>query len=285
VRGLRIGLVAAMLAATVMTPATAAGADTGVPADANAKGFIGLCDQNNHNVTGGSINDTPFVWKAVSSMRPPSSVIGKGQNAVLDIFQPRPQVEAGDWSGDQLTAASFYTDANAPAAQSTLKDIPLSLIVKEYPPLVNGLYELRMFYGITSTANLYSATYPATFIRVSGDRWSVVTGGTVNCAAAGANSLEVATGQMSVKVAYGKPLPAPSGKPSAVATTATAVPPATSAGSGSSSAASAVSGSPVAGAKATKSSSNTGLWVGLAIAAAALAAGAGYWWRRQGGTR
>jgi hypothetical protein len=194
--------------AVVCIGATPSSAAPTVPNDPNAKGFIGLCDSQDRNVTGGNVDTAPFVWKAIASIPPPKQFLGRGENAVLDIFQPRPGVEPAEWSGDQLTAATFYTARRAPSTQATLKDIPLSVVVSEFPALVDGLYQLRMYFGRTNVG-IYSATYPATFIRVTGDRWSVVSGGRVNCGAASGNSTEVLTGAMSPKEAYGIAPPRP----------------------------------------------------------------------------
>lgn len=214
-----VGALAALSIATVEAGPAAAGSRP--IGDPDARGFIGLCDTHDHNVTGGRVGAKPFVWKAVGSVPPPRTFLGHGENAVLNIYQPRPGVPPGDWSGDQLTAATFYYTPRAPSTQATLKDSPLSLIVKEFPPLVDGLYELRMYFG-KSNVGLYSAKYPATFIRVEGDRWSVVSGGTVNCAASSGQSAEVLMGVVPGRKAYGTAPPKrPSGHPSSVPTHAT----------------------------------------------------------------
>jgi hypothetical protein len=276
---MRRGILAALLLSAVGLANPPLAAAAGVPGDPNASGFIGLCDRDNRNVAGGSVHDTPFVWKAVSSALAPAYFRGKGQNAILDIYQPRPNVLAANWSGDQLTGASFYHQVSAPAAQATNKDLPLSVMIKEYPPLVDGLYQLRMYVGKAGQA-IYTTTYPATWIRVQGDHWSVVKGGTVDCAAVTAQSLEVATGVLSVKEAYGSPLPAAHGKPSARPTTAAAVP---SKGSTASEAQSSSSvpvsanrpaaTSAAAAHTSAPSSSRTGLWIVAVLAAVAAAGG------------
>ena len=216
-------LVAAALGASALVgPVQPAGAvqTPTLPNDPRQKGFIGFCDRNNKNVSGGNLTDTPMVWKAVASTPPPSSVLGRGQNAILNIYQPRPNTTPDLWSGDQLTGASFYDQSAAPTVQATLKDLSLADIVAEYPPMVDGLYQLRMYFGKLNQ-QLYSSTYPATVIRVAGNKWSVVSGGEVNCAATSAQSLETLSGVVSLKDAYGsKPLPKASGTPSAKATVA-----------------------------------------------------------------
>jgi hypothetical protein len=191
-------ILAAGFAAASLVPAPAGASAPTLPADPNAHGYIGFCDEDGHNVTGGSTDSMPFVWKAVASEPPPAAYQGQGQNAVLNIYQPRPGVGPADWSGDSLTAASFYTTKATPTVQLTYADIPIRVIIHEFPPLVDGMYQLRVFYG-KANYGLYSAIYPATTIRVQGDRWSVVSGGTVDCGAAKAVSSEQLTGVVKKK--------------------------------------------------------------------------------------
>lgn len=187
-------------AAVVLTSITvlsgpAVTASAAVPADPNAHGYIGLCDASGKNVTAGDVRNTPFVWKAVASQSPPANYVGRGQNTVLDIYQVRPGVDSTLWSGDDLTGTSFYLSAKYPAAQATQSDLSLSVITHEFPPMGDGYYELRMFFGKVGF-DTYTASYPATFIRVRGNRWSMVQGGQVDCAAAQAKSVEVLVGKV-----------------------------------------------------------------------------------------
>lgn len=159
--------------------------------DPAAHGGIGLC-AGSQQVTGGSIYTHPFVWKAVATTPPPTQFRGRGENTALLIYAPRPDVPPAEWTGDQLTAASYYKHG-VPTAVATAKDESLADVMKVYPSGESGLYQLRMQMGKTDYA-IYSASYPAATIRVTGDRWSVVDGATVNCARATAVSNEVLTG-------------------------------------------------------------------------------------------
>lgn len=185
-----IGAVLGLIAWLAGVPA--AHADS-LPSDPNAHGYIGLCDGHGHNVTAGYVDAKPFVWTAVSSTPASATMQGPGENTVLSINQPRSGVEPEEWSGDELTATSFYSKRSAPAAQATRADLSLATIIKEFPPQEDGLYELRMYYGRLDHGT-YGATYPATFIQVSGNTWHVVKGGTVDCTDPGGISNEVATG-------------------------------------------------------------------------------------------
>lgn len=207
--------VVGVLVAGASLPMVRAGADQPAPfADPNAKGFVALCDQRGNAVTGGRVDARPFVWKAVSSSTPPSGYLGKGENAVLTVYQARDGVDPGNWNGDQLTGASYFTNPKLPTAQATYADLSLAVIVREFPPTWDGLYQLRMAFAKTDYGN-YSATYPATVIKVSGNSWHVVSGGTLPCGAAHSVSNESFLGIGK------KPLPATRGASDGAVTSGT----------------------------------------------------------------
>ena len=192
------------LSAALMTSATAA---TALPADPAAHGYIGLCDEAGNNVTGGSTDTKPFAWKVVASQGPPADYQGSGANAILNVYQPRPGVQPSEWSGNSLTAASFYKGKVA-TVQATYADSSLKEFMQLFPPMMGGLYELRMYFG-KANYGLYSATYPVATIRVTGDRWELVSGGAVQCKSAKAVSNEQLTGVVSKKmITPRKPSPA-----------------------------------------------------------------------------
>lgn len=183
---------------------------TSVPADPAAHGYIGLCGVDGKPMTGGSIYDKPFVWKAISSQPAPAESQGPGKVTELFVYQPRPGTEPYDWNGDSITATSPYSTPSHPTAQATKADYALAFVVKDYPPMVDGLYELRMYFG-NRQSPLYPDQYAATFIRVTGDRWNVVKGGIVDCHSGRAVSPEVqalgrsAAGTPTAHAPYGGP--------------------------------------------------------------------------------
>lgn len=182
------------LATTAASRAPAASAGVaGLPADPAATGAIGLCNERNQNVTGGSIDATPFVWKAVTTTRPPAAYQGRAQNTVLNIYQPRPDAEPSDYSGGSLNSATFYDRQDLPTAQSTYSDQSLRQFIGQYPPKADGLYQLRMYYG-RQGYGIYTSRYPVTTIQVVGSRWHVVRGVAVDCAGGTGVSNEQATG-------------------------------------------------------------------------------------------
>lgn len=198
-------------------PASGAAKPT-LPTDASRHGYVGLCDEKGDNVSGGSVHAKPFVWKAVGSSRPPAQFQGRGQNAVLAIYQVQSALPAANWSGNALTAATFYRNAAAPTAQATYADGSLAAFLRAFPPADGGLYELRMTFG-KAGYGLYGTSYPATFLQVSGDRWHVVDGGTVRCSAGQGVSNEQLT-----KVA-GSRLTTPRTPPASIETVRAATPP------------------------------------------------------------
>jgi hypothetical protein len=146
--------------------------------DTNAQGYIGLCNPQGREITTGSTLTVPFAWKAISSVPAPSGY-AKGK-ATLFAFQPRPQVDPGDWSGEPLTGSSTFSNPAHPLVQATNLDAPLISFVGAYPPEEEGLVELRMYFsGIDKEE--YSDPYPATVLQVTGTTWKVVSGGTVSC--------------------------------------------------------------------------------------------------------
>jgi len=205
-------IVLAGVVAVLVTGSASAGS---VPyQDPNAVGYIGFCDANGQPVTSGSVNDQPPLSVAVSSVPAPSGY-AKGA-AVLLAYQPRQGLDPGEWSGDSLTSGSVFTNPQHPMAKFTSADEPLIAFVGGYPPQWDGLIQLRMYFnGTNGDLGEYSQTYPATDIRISGDSWSVVDGGTPACDAGSATSLE----ELSLPKSTFKS-PKPSGTPSASSRTA-----------------------------------------------------------------
>jgi hypothetical protein len=226
---MRAAVLAAALAAAATVAAPASAGSSGLPFnDPAADGYVGLCDLAGHNVTSGSIDSTPFVWKVVSSVEPPAAYRGKGRDAALNIYQVRRNVLPGDWTGQNLIPSTQYAVKKEPTAVATYKDYPLHVVTVELPPMFDGLYVLRMQFG-KSGYGIYGATYPMTVIQVTGDKWRVVAGGLVNCAKAKGVSIETTNGV--AQQLPGKPIKGetPTSAPAAArATTAVAPRPAPS---------------------------------------------------------
>lgn len=179
---------AALVSLTVGSPL--AGAAGGAPYnDPASDGSIGLCNQAGQQITSGTISATPFVWRAVSSVAAPAPYNGDGRTAILEAYQPQQGLLPGEWSGQGMTASANYSNPSVPMAQATSRDISLANFLTAYPARWNGFVQLRMYFG-TINAPPLTAHYPSLDIQVTGSKWQAVGGGSVNCTAGTAESLE-----------------------------------------------------------------------------------------------
>jgi len=186
-RGVAGGVVA--LASLVLL-APAAHADTALPySDPNAVGSIGLCDRAGHPVNHGNIHDKPFVWRAVSSVPAPAPYDANGRTATLFAFQPRVETAPGQWSGELVTASAKYSNPAHPMAQATALDESLADYLADFPTMLDGLVQLRIYLGAPGQP-AYTLKYAATDLKVSGDTWTVARGASVPCTGGAAVSLE-----------------------------------------------------------------------------------------------
>lgn len=277
---LRISLAAGVLLLSTVL-AQPAQADSVPFADPHAQGQIGLCDNNGQPIQNGSTINHPFVVAAGSSVAAPSGYSdSKGAKATLYAFQPRQDVDPGQWSGFQLTGSSAYADDQHPLVSGTNLDPSLKDFVTAFPAKWDGLVELRFYYTAPNTVSSHRS-YPAAVLRVQGNQWTLVQGAQLNCDLAKVMSSER---MLLPASAFDPKHPAVTDAPSLTAptTSASASPSAQSgsarpAAAGSSS--SAIAGPATkAAAETTNTSSSTAPWViaglvlvgivGLAAAAA-----------------
>jgi hypothetical protein len=279
---------AVAVAIAVIAPAPTALAKTARPAvpgsgsqgsfhvpysDPSQAGLLTLCNKANQPVTHGTITAKPFVWRVVSSVATPNGYWVKGATATLYAYQPRQYTPAGAWSGLAMTAASVYSNPATPMVQSTPIDEPLSYMTESFPPLWDGLIELRMYLGGPDLSE-YNDTYGVADLQIKGNTWTMVEGGDASCTTGTAISREVILG-----------LPGASGTSPSPAVRASG---AAGQGSGSSGLAGnsghSSAASPQSATEAAARSSGVGLGavVGFsALAAALILATAGIWWRRR----
>ncbi len=111
------------------------------------------------------------------------------RTAILLAYQPRQGLPSGEWSGDELTASSRYTNPAHPMVAATHRDDSLEDFIQEFHPVWDGYLQLRIYLG-TRNAEVYSLNYPALDVQVTGDTWHAVGGGPVNCHSGTAESLE-----------------------------------------------------------------------------------------------
>jgi hypothetical protein len=270
---LATSFVVGALGAVAFVPVSGlAGASGAVPySDPASTGYIGLCNQQGQQITSGNINTAPFAWRAVSSVAAPAAYSGSSRTAILLAYQPIEGLAPSDWSGDELTASARYSNPSAPMAAATAVDESLAQYMLEYKPLWDGLLQLRIYLGAAGE-QLHSVSYPTLDIRVSGDTWTALDGGQVNCKSGTAESLETAL------------LPASQLKPQGSSSTTTSAPagnqatgtgPSTQKAGGPSattSTASHPSAAGLTGSGDTASSSSSNTWLGAVIGGAVVAA-------------
>ncbi len=177
---LRISLAAAvMVTATVLAQPAQAGP---LPfSDPHAQGQIGLCDSSGHPIQSGSTISHPYVVAAGSTEAAPAGYqASKGGKATLYAFQPRQDVDPGQWSGFQLTGSSAYADDKHPLVSGTNLDPSLKDFVTAFPARWDGLVQLRIYYTAPNTV-AFKRSYPAAVLRVQGNQWTLVQGAQLDC--------------------------------------------------------------------------------------------------------
>jgi len=183
-------VVAVALAGSALLGVSPARAAIGVPfSDPRQVGTIGFCNPAGDQITHGSVSATPFAWRAVSTVAAKAPYDGRGRTATLFAYQPRKGLAAGEWSGEELTAAADYTNTSHPMTAATRKDYPLKVFVQDFPPQWDGLVQIRMYLGAPNEPPA-SLSYPAAVLKVTGNTWHVVSGGSVDCASGKAVSVE-----------------------------------------------------------------------------------------------
>jgi hypothetical protein len=194
-RGIRriaqvLGAFGIALAGLGLVPGVASAAGTKAPySDPGQVGYVGLCNEAGKQITSGSIYSVPFAWRAVSSVKARAPYNDDWRTAMLLAYQPQNGLTAGEWSGEELTASSRYTNVNHPMAAATKGDQSLEDFLEAYPAVWDGWVELRIYLD-TANAEVDSLTYPALDIKVTGDTWHAVGGGPVNCHSGTSESLE-----------------------------------------------------------------------------------------------
>jgi len=272
--------VTAMVAATPAAQAAEVGHATGLPyTDPSAVGYIGLCDKSGHQITHGSTTTTPLAARAVSSQSAKAPYNEAGRTATLYAYQPRQGLPAGDWSGDELTASSRYTNPAHPMTAATSGDDSLQDFIAEFHPMWDGLLQIRMYLGAPEHP-IYSLTYPALNVRVTGKTWHQIGGGAVDCSSGQSESIETILLPKSTPSAHPSHHPKPHSTSVSHGPTGSATPLAggSSAGPGSGT---NLTPSPVAKSASASSGTRTALIVGIVIAAALILGAALYFVARR----
>ena len=164
--------------------------------DSAAAGSIGLCSRAGRQVTSGSMTAKPFVWRATGTTDATGLYAAKGRSATLYAYQPRTDVDPGEWSGQQLTAAGLYTSPAHPTAAGTAQDTDLADFVTAYPAQDDGFVQLRLYLAAPDQPQQVDS-YDALDIHVTGSTWHAVGGARVDCSAARSVSFETTAGSHS----------------------------------------------------------------------------------------
>ena len=152
------------------------------PDSTNEYGQINFYDAAGHQVTGGSVTDSPFALYAVASSDDPT--VGHFQIAALYGYKPVSGVAPGNWSGEQLSNSTDFPVSGAPAAIANLgndrpvvtigaNDLKLADLINDYPNTAPsgdpyfGLYQLRI--ALAGETKWWAAD-----IQITGTTWTLV---------------------------------------------------------------------------------------------------------------
>lgn len=176
----------AIIAALVYWRTTAnadAGSTGAVPYDdPQSAGSITLCSADGKPVTEGSVDDRPFVAVAQGETGLPSDLDPTGTVATLYAYQPRQGVSASEFSGTAITAAGLQADPAHPAVVVPEDAWSIGDFVTAYPADFDGYVQLRLYLGTPAAGTLSDHPYDTADLRVDGDHWELVRGGSAACA-------------------------------------------------------------------------------------------------------
>ena len=174
-------VLAAALAATVWWRA---GADeAAVPyEDPRSSGAITLCSADGKAVTEGSVGDSPFVPLVVGETAVPEGTDPTGAVATLFAYQPRAGITAAEFSGAIISAAGLLADPTQPAVAVQEGSWSLADFTSAFPADLDGFVQLRLYLGTPEAGTLTDQPYDTADLRVDGDRWELVQGGSASCA-------------------------------------------------------------------------------------------------------
>jgi hypothetical protein len=150
--------------------------------DAQSAGSITLCSADGKSVTEGRLDDQPFAAVVLGETALPSDLDPAGAVATLFAYQPRAGVGTSEYSGNALTAAAAFADPSRPAARVEDNAWSIGDFVTAFPADDDGYVQLRLLLGTPGAGTLSDQPYDTADLRVDGDRWELVRGGTASCA-------------------------------------------------------------------------------------------------------
>jgi hypothetical protein len=149
--------------------------------DSQSAGLLTLCS-GGQAVTEGKAGDTPFADLVVGTTGLGSEYDPTGAVATLYAYQPREGIAAGEFSGVPLTATGTLADPQRPAVAVTEDVWSIADFVDAFPATLDGYVQLRLVLGTPAAGTLTEDPYDTADIRVDGDSWELVRGGTASCA-------------------------------------------------------------------------------------------------------
>ena len=153
--------------------------------DPQAAGLLTLCSEDGTAVTEGKVSDRPFADVVLGKTGLPADVDPAGAVATLFAYQPREGIAASEFSGTPLTAAGAFADSSRPAVRVSEDGWSLADFTTAFPATDDGYVQLRLYLGTPVAGTLSENPYDTADLRVDGDRWELVKGGTASCADAG----------------------------------------------------------------------------------------------------
>ncbi|MBA2954206.1 hypothetical protein GON03_07725 [Nocardioides sp. MAH-18] len=183
----RRSVVVALVAGAVLVAGLAfwraSGDDATAPYDdPESAGLLTLCAADGTPVTGGRVDERPFVDVVLGETGLPPAYDARGAVATLFAYQPREGVAASEFSGSPLTAAAVLADATKPGAVVTEDAWSLGDFTTAFPADWDGYVQLRLYLGTPDAGTLTDQPYDTADLRVDGDRWELVRGGGASCA-------------------------------------------------------------------------------------------------------
>ena len=151
--------------------------------DPQRAGSITLCSSSGAAVTGGDIGDAPFAAIVVGSTGVPADVDPSRAVGTLFAYQPREGVAASEFSGTAITAADVLADPARPTVVVPEDAWSIGDFVAAFPADLDGYVQLRLYLGTPAAGTLSDRPYDTADLRVRGDRWELVEGGTADCEA------------------------------------------------------------------------------------------------------
>jgi hypothetical protein len=185
-RALALGsaLVAVVVVVVVLVLVRGGDDDTVPYEDPQAVGRITLCDADGHRVEGGKVDDKPFADYALGETGVPERFTAEGATATLFAYQPRKGIAPSEYSGYPISAAAHYADPGLPATRVTEDAWSVGDFVTAFPAEQDGYVQLRIYLALPGAGVLTTEPYDALDLRVDGDEWRVVSGGTASCSKA-----------------------------------------------------------------------------------------------------